>query len=149
MSDSDLMSDRGQENVATGKPELSEGAWTGWLMSCFISLTVSFITAKMIFGIVSSVDFISGWGLASTNALFSMGINVIAMKRQRHGFIAWGAVGNVLRVLAVLVIILSVKLTYLIRFEPFVLVFLVSYFVFMIVETVRMNVVNLRSMQQK
>jgi len=143
------MPDQGKDTVVSDKSDFSEGAWIGWLISCFLSIAVSFITVKIIFGRVFTVDLISGWGLASTNALFSVGINVVAMRSQRHGFIAWGAVGNVLRVLAVLVIILFVNLSCSIRFEPFVLVFMVSYFIFMIAETVRMNVANLRNMQRK
>lgn len=149
MSGCDPISDHGQDNAVSGETDLSRGAWTSWFTSCVVSMMVAFVIDKIVFLDADLVDFISGWGLASVNALFSVGINVVAMKRQRHGFIAWGAAGNVLRVLVVLVIILTIKLSGLIGFESFVLVFLISYFIFMIAETVRMNVVNLRSMQGK
>lgn len=130
---------------ADGK-DMYGGAGVVWLISCIVSLIIAASILKIFFGCVMTAEFISGWALASGNALVAIVINMTAMRKRRQDFIVWGAGGFVLRILAVLVIILLVKLLGGIRFEPFISVFLASYFVFMISETVRMNVVNLRNM---
>jgi len=127
----------------------STGAGVVWLSGCILALGAAAFVMKIIFGRIAPVEFVSAWGLASVNAGLAVMINIIAMRKKSRDFVVWGAGGNVLRFIGVLVIVLIVKFQGRIKFEPFVTAFLAGYFVFMIAETIRMNVVNFRSMREK
>lgn len=128
-----------------GGADLRKGAWLVWSLSSLVASGVSYSITSTVFRVVVPLEFITGWGLASINAVFALVINITAMRKRREGFVAWGAVGNVLRALGVLAIILAVKLLGSMKFESFITAFMASYFVFMIAETVRLNILNLRS----
>lgn len=149
MKDSDSDPEREEAQGEAGGIAWSSGAWLVWLMSCILAAGVSASIMKTLFRCIMPVEFVSGWLLAVINAAVGVLININAMKEERKGFVIWGAGGNVLRSLGVLVIILVIKFSGVMKFESFITVFLAGYFVFMIAETVRMNVVNFRSMRQK
>ncbi|MDD4871390.1 MAG: hypothetical protein PHR77_12595 [Kiritimatiellae bacterium] len=145
MKDSEPIFSPSDKQSGTGGVDLRTGAGVGWLVSCILAMVISVSIMKTIFKDIKMYELFLGWILASVNAVLAVMINITAMKKRSKGFIAWGAMGNVLRSIGVLAIILLVKLLDKVKFEPFITSFLVCYFVFMIAETIRMNVLNMRS----
>lgn len=132
-------------SVSDSGADLRRGAWLVWSLSSLAALGVAWSTMGTFFKGVMPAELFTGWGLAAGNAVLAVIINVTAMRKKREGFVAWGAIGNVLRALGVLAIILCVKWLGPVKFEPFITAFMASYFVFMFTETVRLNFLNLRS----
>jgi hypothetical protein len=141
------MMDPGQGSVPESV-DLSEGAGVVCALSSVLALGLSFLAVRIIFKEGLYVEVLSGWGLAFVNAVFAVVVNMLAVGRGRGGFMALGIGGNVLRAMGVLAIIFIVRLSDIVKFEPFISAFLAGYFVFMITETVRLNVVSLRKKSQ-
>lgn len=133
---------------SAGGPGGGNGLWAGsgliWLVSCLVGLVVSSYVTRIIYNGIMPAELAAGCGLASANAALALLINMMATRRNRDGFVKWGAAGNVLRAMGVLVIILLVKFSGIMKFEPFITAFLAAYFVFMIAETIRLNISSIR-----
>ena len=138
----------GEKDTVNG-PDFSVGAWSVWIIGCVVSLVMALLTVRVIFKCAVPVESVAGWMLAAANAAVSLATNMIALRRKGQGFVAWGTAGILLRSMAVLVIIILIKLSEMLKIEIFIAAFLASYLVFMIAETARMNVINLRSARGK
>jgi hypothetical protein len=145
MNNKDPIKEITSEQTGSGAIDLRAGAGVVWLLSCILALGISALLMKAIFRNIMSGELFSGWGLASVNAVLAVMINITAMRKKDRGFVVWGAAGNLLRAMGVLVIILLVKLLSEMKFEPFIMAFLVGYFVFMFADTIRMNALNMSS----
>jgi len=126
-------------------PDFVSGAVRTWLISSIVGVFVSVLAVKLVFKVTMPVELAAGYSLALINSAAALVINIIAMRRKHERFVAWGTAGNLLRAIAVLAIVLSARLSAVVRFEPFVTAFLAGYFVFMIAEIIRLNRLNLRS----
>jgi hypothetical protein len=76
----------------------------------------------------------AGWGAAFLNALVARGINRRAMGTGRQAFLRWGVIGNVLRILALLGILIAVIFAHRAVRSSFFASFFAGLFVFMSVE---------------
>jgi hypothetical protein len=110
-----------------------------WLLSSVLALGLSMGLVAMMFAPFVVIDPLTGWALASANSALVLFMNKKAQQSRGRAFVVWGAVGNVLRTIAVIVIILLVNLCGKGRFETFIVAFLAAYFVFMVSETIRLH----------
>jgi hypothetical protein len=79
----------------------------------------------------------AGWALALTNAIANRVINRTAFRGTPARFMGWAIGGNILRVILLLIAIWVIERWIQGRLYPFMVGILTGYFVFMIVEMVR------------
>lgn len=132
------------ESPGPDDSNLMSGASRVWVVSCLLAAAGAVSLMKTVFGKVLTTELVAGLILAAVNGAAGILINVIAIRKKREGFVAWGAVGNILRTIGILVIILVVKKLEVVKFEFFITAFLVSYFVFLFAETARLNLMNMK-----
>jgi hypothetical protein len=144
MSESGLINGTAGGGDGTGVPGFMARAAVTWLVSSIVAVLVCVLVMKIIFKGVMPVELLAGYGLASINAAVALVMNMAAMRKKGEKFVACGIAVNVLRAAAVLAVILLVRLSTVVMFEPFVAAFLAGYFVFMIGEIIRLNKLDAR-----
>lgn len=107
-----------------------------WAGGAALSAVLAVILAAVLLPRVSPLALALGWGVAVLNAILARVIHHRAVGAPRKDFIAWGIVGNVLRMMGVLGIFAAVVYGQRVARDAFFVGVFTGLFVFMALELV-------------